>query len=74
MLYHLIKVLISACTILAVSEIAKHNETPHFNFASAALTASKLGRSFGVGVCSAYCTTPFRSMTKAARAAVSPMP
>jgi hypothetical protein len=42
--------------------------------ASAALIASKFGRSFGVGVCSAYYTTPSRPMTKAARAAVSPTP
>ena len=44
------------------------------SLASAAWTAWKLGRSFGVGVCSAYCTTPCLSMTNAARAAVSPMP
>src|SRR5436190_1985263 len=46
----------------------------YFSFASALLTASKLGRSFGVGVCSLYCTTSLLSMTKAARAAVSPIP
>ena len=43
-------------------------------FPSAALTCSKLGRSFGVGVCSAYLMTPSWPMTKAARAAVSPTP
>ncbi|GEM_PF-1456955 len=46
----------------------------YFNFASAALRASKFGRSFGVGVCSLYCTTPCLSITNAARAAVSPTP
>jgi len=46
----------------------------HFNFASVACTAAKFGRSFGVGVCSAYCTMPALSMTNAARADVSPTP
>src|SRR5580765_3189087 len=46
----------------------------YFNFARAALTASKFGKSFGVGVCSLYCTTPLLSITNAARAAVSPTP
>ena len=46
----------------------------YFNFASVALIASKFGKSFGVGVCSLYCTTPFLSITNAARAAVSPTP
>src|SRR5262249_40639652 len=32
------------------------------------------GKSFGVGVCSLYWTTPLLSITKAARAAVSPTP
>jgi len=44
------------------------------NFANAACTAPKLGRSFGVGVCSLYCTIPCLSITKAARAEVSPTP
>ena len=30
--------------------------------------ASKFGKSLGVGVCSLYCTTPFLSITNAARA------
>jgi len=46
----------------------------YFSFASAALIASKFGKSFGVAVCSLYCTTPFLSMTNAARADVSPTP
>src|SRR5476649_1624062 len=50
------------------------NSGNYFNFASTALTASKFGKSFGVGVCSLYCTTPFLSITNAARAAVSPTP
>src|ERR1017187_9542579 len=36
--------------------------------------ASKFGKSFGVGVCSLYWTTPFLSITNAERAAVSPTP
>lgn len=43
-------------------------------FAKVSFTALKFGKSFGVGVCSLYCTTPFLSMTNAARAAVSPTP
>jgi len=46
----------------------------YFNFASVALTASKFGKSFGVGVCSLYWMTPALSMTNAARADVSPTP
>jgi hypothetical protein len=44
------------------------------NLARVALMASKFGNSFGDGVCSLYCTTPFLSMTKAARALVAPKP
>src|SRR5882672_3214431 len=46
----------------------------YFSFASVSLMALKFGSSFGVGVCSLYCTTPPLSMTKAARAEVSPTP
>lgn len=42
--------------------------------ARTSLSFAKFGRSFGVGVCSAYCTTPCLSITKAARAEVSPTP
>ena len=49
-------------------------EGSYFSLPSAALTASKFGRSFGVAVCSLYCTTPALSMTNAARADVSPTP
>src|SRR3954468_18676868 len=42
--------------------------------AKAALTLLKSGRSFGVGVCSAYLITPSLPMTNAARADVSPTP
>ena len=47
---------------------------PYCNFARVSLIAVKFGRSFGVGVCSLYCTTPFLSMTNAARAEVEPKP
>src|SRR5260370_1782256 len=47
---------------------------PYFSLANVSLTFSKLGKSFGVGVCSLYWTTHFLSITNAARAAVSPMP
>src|SRR5208283_5037452 len=50
------------------------SQKDYFNFASAVLMASKFGRSFGVSVCSLYCTTPFLSITNAARAEVSPTP
>src|SRR5687768_8868124 len=43
-------------------------------FARAALMALKFGRSFVVGVCSAYFTTPSLPMTNAARAEDSYMP
>src|SRR5678809_1285730 len=46
----------------------------YFSLPRTSLMALKLGKSFGVGVCSLYCTTPFLSMTKAARAEVSPTP
>jgi hypothetical protein len=46
----------------------------HFNLPNAPLTASKFGRSLGVGVFSLYWMTPCLSMTNAARAAVSPTP
>lgn len=46
----------------------------YFKPAKVVLIAAKFGRSFGVGVCSAYCTTPFRSITNAARAEVAPKP
>ena len=45
-----------------------------YNCASAAFTASKLGRSFGVGVCSEWTIMPAASTTKTARAELSPMP
>jgi hypothetical protein len=48
--------------------------TTYLSLASVALTWSKCGRSFGLGVCSLYWTTPALSITKAARAAVSPTP
>ena len=44
------------------------------HFFSAAWTAAKFGRSFGVGVCSEYLITPSLPTTNAARADVSPMP
>ena len=45
------------------TEIYSHNQSDvYFNFASAALIASKFGKSFGVGVCSLYCTTPCLSI------------
>src|SRR3989442_8841992 len=43
----------------------------YFRRPSVSLTFSKLGSSFGEGVCSLYWITPFLSITKAARAAVS---
>src|SRR5438046_2227104 len=46
----------------------------YLNLPSVSFTFSKLGKSLGVGVCSLYCTTPFLSITNAARAAVSPTP
>ena len=46
----------------------------YFSFARAALTALKFGNSFGLGVCSLYWIMPLLSTTKAARAAVSPIP
>jgi hypothetical protein len=46
----------------------------HFNLPKAPLTASKFGRSLGVGVFSLYWMTPCLSITNAARAAVSPTP
>lgn len=44
------------------------------SLAKVSLIASKFGRSFGVGVCSLYFTTPSLSMTNAARAATEPKP
>ncbi len=52
----------------------KHLKRPQPSLPRISFTAAKFGRSFGVAVCSAYWMTPFLSMTKAARAAVSPMP
>ena len=46
----------------------------YFNLARQSFTASKFGKSFGVAVCSEYCTVPCLSITNAARAEVSPTP
>ena len=46
----------------------------YFSLARVSLIAAKFGRSFGVAVCSAYCTTPALSTTNAARALVEPKP
>ena len=46
----------------------------YFNFARTSFTALKFGRSFTVGVCSAYWMTPFLSTTNAARALTAPKP
>src|SRR5260370_969981 len=51
-----------------------HSRRPYFSLANVSLTFSKLGKSFGVGVCSLYLTTPFLSITNAARPAVAPAP
>ena len=58
----------------ALPEAGILNAFSYFSFARVSLTLAKLGSSFGVGVCSLYWTTPLLSITKAARAAVSPTP
>src|SRR5262245_32210992 len=73
-------VLLGAADLFSLSRPTLNRETilelrkGYFNFERVSWTFPKLGRSFGVGVCSLYWMTPFLSMTKAARAAVSPTP
>jgi hypothetical protein len=58
----------------AESERSAPGAAGYCSLARAALRALKLGRSFGVGVCSLYWMTPCLSTTNAARALTEPSP